>query len=400
MSSDPIEHEFDPLSDYFERNAFAEFKRMRENHPVYRHQGTLMPVVSLFRNDDIRAALRDWKTFSSQRSEEYNKKALGDASILIGNDPPLHTTYRDIVAPLFMPNAVHKMEAIVEEQIDQAIADTVDKGEVDFLRTFAMRVSLGTICHICDVPEKDWPLMFEMTQNLAKNDGQAVFWQRERPDIEAQLGTAITVLTDYFNKHLEERVKNPKKNMLNEIATQIDEPRHLTGLCILLLGAGFETTMNLMANGMQELIRHPQQMQMLRDNPDLIDGAVEEMLRMRGTIRKQDRIAGEDMEIRGVKIYKGESLALWNGSASLDPDVIENPETFDITRKPNRHLAFGSGIHMCIGNVLARMEVRMAFKRLLEATSTIEETRGAGSFRSMGNGILTGVDYYHLKLSS
>lgn len=392
--------DFDPLSDYFERNPIAEFKRMRENHPVYRHEKTLMPVTSIFRNDDIRAALRDWKTFSSQRSEEYNKKALGDASILIGNDPPLHTKYRDIVAPLFLPSAVYRMEAIVNEQIDQALADTVDKGEVDFLRTFAMRVSLGTICQVCDVPEEDWPLMFEMTQRLARNDGQAVFWQRPRPDIEEQLGSAIIALTDYFDKHLEERRNNPKQNMLNEIATNIDEPRHLTGLCILLVAAGFETTMNLMTNGMQELLRHPEQMQMLRDNPGLMDAAVEELLRYRGTIRKQDRIAGEDMEIRGVRINKGESIALWNGSASFDPDVIEDPEKFDITRAPNRHLAFGSGIHMCIGNVLARLEVRLAFTRLLEVTRTIEETRGSGSFRSMGNGILTGADYYHLKLSS
>jgi len=137
----------------------------------------------------------------------------------------------------------------------------------------------------------------------------------------------------------------------------------------------------------------------LRSDPDkYVDGAIEEMLRFRGTIRKQDRIAKIDTEIDGVEIRKGDSIALWNGSASRDPEAIDRPEEFDITRKPNRHLAFGAGIHMCIGNALARVEMRIVFKRLLERTKDIRETRGGDSYESLGNGVLEAAKRYNVEL--
>jgi len=392
--------EFYPLSEHFEQNPYSEFKRMRENCRAYRHEGTMMPVVSLFHNSDIRAALRDWKTYSSQRSEEYNKKALGDASILIGNDPPLHTQYRNIVAPIFLPNAIHPLADIIDQQIDRALEQCLGAGEINFVEDYAANVTVGLICIMCGIPEEDWSLMRQMTLDLARDDGRAVFWEQPNPDVETRLGKVMVEMTDYFNDHVKHLRKTGQKSILKTVADQVENNRHLVGLSILMIGAGNETTTNLMAHGLQELIRHPEQMQMLREKPELMDGAVEEMLRYRGTIRKQDRIAGEDIEIDGIKILKGESIALWNGSASRDPAVVERPEAFDITRNPNRHLAFGSGIHMCIGNVLARLEVKMAMKRLLSATSSIEETRGADSYRSLKNGVLEGAERYSVKLMS
>jgi len=395
---DATMREFNPVSPYFEENPFTELRRMQDGCRAYRHEGTMMPVVSMFRAKDIRPALQDWQTFSSQRDPEYNKKALGDAAILIGNDPPLHTKYRDIVAPLFLPTAVRPLEPVIDQMIDKALRDTVGAGEINFVTDFARTVSLGVICHVCDVPEEDWQLMFDMTQDIARADGRPVFWKEPHPEVEARIGNAMKVLGDYFHDHIKRKVTADRDNILNDIARQIDNPRHLAGLCILLLGAGFETTMNLMTHGLQELMTNPEQMRLLRQDPGLVNSAVEEMLRCRGTIRKQDRIAAVDMEIDGVEINKGDSIALWTACVGRDPDLIDRPDEFDITRKSQRHGGFGSGIHMCIGNVLARLEVRRAFKRLIEETSLIEETRGADSYESLKNGVLEGANRYNVRL--
>lgn len=392
--------EFDPLSPNFEQNPFKEFRRMQDSCRVYRHEGTLMPVTSFFRAKDILPALQDWKTYSSQRDPEYNKKALGDAAILIGNDPPLHTEYRNVVAPLFLPNAIHPLGPVIDRMIERALNNCLDTGEINFVTDFACAVSLGVICYICDIPEDDMPLMFQMTQDIARADGRPVFWKEPHPEVEARIGNAMKVLGDYFADHVKGRQHANRDNILNHIAKQVTNERHLAGLCILIMGAGFETTMNLMTHGLNELLKNPEQMRLLRKNPQLVNGAVEEMLRCRGTIRKQDRIAARDIKIDGVQIAKGESIALWTACVGRDPELIERPDEFDITRKSSRHGAFGSGIHMCIGNVLARLEVRAAFKRMIEATSVIEETRGDDSYESLKNGVLEGAQRYSVRLVS
>ncbi len=373
---------------------------MQDSCRVYRHKGTLMPVVSFFKARDIKPGLQDWQRFSSQRSEEYNKKALGDAAILIGNDPPLHTKYRDVVAPLFLPGAVHPLGPVIDRMTDKALDRCLDAGEVNFVTEFACTVSLGVIAHICDVPEEDHDLMFRMTQQMATTDGMPVFWKEPHPEVEARIAESMQVLGEYFLDHVKTRANNGRDNILNHIASQVDDQRHLAGLCALVLAAGFETTMNLMTHGLYELLHHPEQMHMLRQNPNMINAAVEEMLRFRGTIRKQDRIAAVDMEIDDVEINKGDSVAFWTACVSRDPDLIDRPDEFDIARKVPRHGAFGSGIHMCIGKVLARLEVRAAMKRLIEKTSLIEEMRGDESYQSVGNGVLDGALRYSVQLKS
>jgi cytochrome P450 len=392
--------EFDPLSSHFESNPYSEFKRMRESCRAYKHEGTLMPVVSFFHNEDIRAMLADHKNWSSQRSEEYNAKALGDAAILIGNDPPLHTKYRNIVAPLFLPSSVLPLAETVERQLDRAMEQCLDAGEINFVEDFAANVTVGMICELCGIPQEDWALVRRMTLDLGREDGRPVFWKQPHPEVEARVAKVMAEMTVYLNEHVRTRARVGGNDMISMLAREIDNPRHMVGLGILLIGAGNETTTNLMTHGLQELLRHPAQMEMLRADPGLIESAVEEMLRYRGTIRKQDRIATTDIEIDGVQIRKGDSIALWNASASRDPVVIERPEEFDIRRKPNRHLAFGSGIHMCIGNVLARLELRLALQRLLARTSRIETTRGEDSYKSLGNGVLEAAERFSVRLVS
>jgi cytochrome P450 len=380
--------EFDPISTWFEKNPYSELRRMREAGPAYRHVGTLMPVVSVFRNADIRAINMDWQTWSSQRSAEYNEKALGDAAILIGNDPPLHTRYRDVVAPLFLPGAVSPLTDLIQRQSQKTLSRCVGRGEINFVEEFAADATVSVICAIVGVPERDHAKMRQMTLDIAREDGRPVFWKTNDQATLDRIAKLFQDMTEYFTEHIERRRREPTDDILSRITQEVTDPRHLIGLCTLIVAAGNETTTNLMAHGLQELLRRPDQLALLRANPALIDQAVEEMLRFRGTIRKMDRIATRDTTIGEVEVNRGDSVALWNASASRDPEAIDRPEEFDITRRPNRHLAFGSGIHMCVGNALARIEVRIAFRRLLEGTRHIELTRGEDSYESWGNGVL------------
>lgn len=392
-------NEFDPLSSYFEKNPYAELKRMRESCRAYRHEGTLMPVVSFFRNADIRPMLADWRTWSSQRSAEYNEKALGDMAMLIGNDPPLHTKYRELVAPLFLPSEMAKFEDSIQANSVAALDECLEKGEVNFVEDYAAKVTVALICDLVGVPASDRQLMREMTIDMALEDGRPVFWKQPNPEVEARVERVMSEMRTYFAAHIDEKIANPKDDILSKLARSIEERRHLIGISMLMVAAGNETTTNLMAHGLQELLRHPEQMRMLKDDPDKhMDGFVEEILRYRGTIRKQDRIATIDAEIDGVQINKGDSIALWNASASRDPEVIADPETFDITRHPNRHLAFGSGIHMCIGNALARREMKIAMRYLLDNISSIELAKGDDSYESHKNGVLEAAKRFDVRL--
>ena len=392
-------NEFDPLSSYFEKNPYAELKRMRESCRAYRHEGTLMPVVSFFHNADIRPMLADWRTWSSQRSAEYNEKALGDMAMLIGNDPPLHTKYRELVAPLFLPSEMAKFEDSIQANSVAALDECLEKGEVNFVEDYAAKVTVALICDLVGVPASDRQLMREMTIDMALEDGRPVFWKQPNPEVEARVERVMSEMRTYFAAHIDEKIANPKDDILSKLAGSIEERRHLIGISMLMVAAGNETTTNLMAHGLQELLRHPEQMRMLKDAPDKhMDGFVEEILRYRGTIRKQDRIATIDTEIDGVQINKGDSIALWNASASRDPEVIADPETFDITRHPNRHLAFGSGIHMCIGNALARREMKIAMRYLLDNISSIELAKGDDSYESHKNGVLEAAKRFDVRL--
>jgi len=382
--------EFDPMSDYFLNNAYTEFARMREEAPVYRHKGTLMPVVSFFKDKHIRPMLQDWEKWSSQRDPEYNKKALGDAAILIGNDPPLHTKYRSIVAPAFLPRRIRKLEEIVEQQADRFLDEVLEKKRVNFVEDYAAKVTTSVICILLGIPDEDRQLIRDWTLELAIQDGCPVFWKKEDTETLQRVGKCMEEQRAYFSELVDRRLKEPGDDMLSGMITQMDDKGHMIGLSILLAAAGNETTTNIMTHGLQELIWHPEQMALLRSDLDnRMPDAIEEMLRFRGTIRKQDRIANVDTEIEGVEIRKGESIALWCGSASRDSDVVDRADEFDITRRPNRHLAFGAGIHMCIGNVLARMETAAVMKRVLNRTKSIEfDGPSDQAYENWGNAVL------------
>ena len=393
--------EFDPLSQEFLDNPWAEFKRMRESCRAYRHEGTMEPVVSFFHDDDIRAMRADWETWSSSRSAVANKKGLGVAAVMIGQDPPDHTKYRNIIAPLFMPGRVHALQPAIDKHVGEILDQVIGAGEVDFMEDVSASLATAIIGTICGIPESDWKFVRGQTIESSRDYGKGSFFKAPVPEIEARLASIHKEFGTYVVQHVQTLRRTKTPSILTTVAEQVDDDMALLGLCLLILGAGNDTSSNLMTNGFWELMQKPDQMAWLRANPDKVPQAIEEAVRCRGSLRRSERVAARDLMFDGVEVNKGDVVALWNASASRDPKVVpDRPDEFDITRKPTRHMGFGAGIHMCIGNILARLETRTLWGEVLRRTSSIEETRGADSYQSWGNGVLDAVRSYHVSLAA
>jgi cytochrome P450 len=344
--------------------------------------------------------LADWEHWSSERSEEKKARGLGVASIMLGDDPPLHTKYRKIMAPHFMPQSIKSYAPVIDQLVEEAIEACVDKGEIDFVEQFADHVTIGLICEICGIPAEDREMIRAKAMLVAEQYGKGLFWKEPHPEIEEVIAKVSWEFGLYFINHVE-RLKNAQRtSVMSAIAAQLDSPREIAAMCALVIAGGVETTTNNIVHGLQELIRNPEQFAKLRADSSLLDSAIEEMVRYRGTLRRQERVAKQDVAIDGIHIERGDTVVLWNAAASRDPAYIDRPEEFDIARKPNKHIGYGNGIHMCIGNVLARAELRAIFGRLLTATSHIEEARGADSYEDAGNGVMDVARRYSLKMYS
>ena len=393
--------EFNPLSQHFLDNPWSEFRRMRESCRAYRHEGTMEPVVSFFHNDDLRAMRADWQTWSSSRSLVANKKGLGVAAVMIGQDPPEHSMYRNIVAPLFMPGRVHALQPAINKHVSRILDKVIGAGEVDFMEDVAAALSTAMIGTICGIPQSDWSFIRRQTIESSRDYGKGSFFKAPVPELEDRLAKIHQEFGAYVIQHIQTLRRTKTPSILTTVAEKVDDDMALLGLCLLILGAGNDTSANLMANGFWELMQKPEQMAMLRANPDMMGQAVEEALRCRGSLRRSERVAAKDIEFDGVEVNKGDVVILWNASASRDPKVVpDRPDEFDITRKPTRHMGFGAGVHMCIGNILARLETRTLWSEVLKRTSSIDEMRGPESYQSWGNGVLDAVKSYHVSLSA
>lgn len=390
---------FEPLSELFRNNPYAELKRMREMGPVYRHSDTLRPVYSFFRAADIRPMANDWRKWSSLRPTELRNQSLGPAGIMMTDDPPFHTEIKSLVLPYFSPAAMTDYESLILSHVDSVLDKCIGAGEINFIRDVAEKISASAICSIAGIPQSDRDRWLDWAHREQRLDGRPVFWTFRDLDAEEEVRTISGELLEYFLPLREGKYFNVKDGVLAAISKSIDDDNHLSGLCALIVGAAISTTANQMTHLLQELVNNPMQMALLRGDRDrFIDPAIEESLRLRGTSRKLTRFVTEDTEIHGTSIARGDAAVLWTASANRDEAVFENPDEFDITRKVNRHMAFGTGIHLCLGNALARLETRILMRRLLERTKSITETRGAGSYEFGPNAMSSFAERYSVEL--
>ncbi|KIC39229.1 cytochrome P450 [Leisingera sp. ANG-M7] len=327
------------------------------------------------RHADLDRIYRDTTLFSSDKKRVFGPK-YGEGSplfehhttSLVFSDPPLHTRVRKIMTSALTPRAIAKMEPGLVETVDQLLEEIAGRDKADLIGDFAASIPIQIIGNLLDVPMaeraplRDWSLAILGALEPALSEAQLAAGHR-----------AVEEFKDYLQDLIARRRAKPGDSE-TDVLTRLIRGEGADGTlseieliqnCIFILNAGHETTTNLIGNGLALLNDHPEQRRRLLEEPELIKPAVEEMLRFRSPNQLGNRETTAEAEIGGLQVPAGTNLHLVIGAANRDPEVFENPEEFDITRTPNRHLAFAGGPHVCVGLTLARLEGKIAIERLL-----------------------------------
>lgn len=289
---------------------------------------------------------------------------------LVNMDPPDHKPLRQLVMPWFRPSILDKLEARLEEITRDIIDEMMGDGSVqecDFVQDVAVWGPLRLICEILGVPQKDEQLLLKLTNEIFAGEDPEM--NRTKEDSSGLMNTIMDLIT-YFTEITADRRANPGEDLCSFIANgKIDgeyiSDADLFGYYIIVVTAGHETTRTAMSGGLKALLDFPDQMQKLIDTPDLMKLGTEEMIRWTVPVTQFCRVATEDYQIRDKTIKEGDSVGLFYASACRDETYFPDGDEFKVDRQPNKHLAFGTGPHLCLGTILARMEMRIFFGQLL-----------------------------------
>jgi len=354
------------------------YRQMRENDPVFRVIDGMGQTVWFFtRYDDSVSILKDKRSIKNPRKSlsvdvlqkrfgidpnaDNNNQSMWDVVNLhmLNQDPPDHTRLRGIVHKAFTPQRVRDLQPRIEQIASDLLDAMAHKSDGDLVEDFAFPLPITVIAEMLGIPVKDRDRFRKWTSAILSGDMSSM--------------EMIMEFVQYMNAMIELRHEEDTGDILSALVRVEDNGQtldhmELLSMIFLLLVAGHETTVNLIANGMLDLLQHPDQFEMLRKNPDLTNQAIEEMLRYNGPVDgTTNRWASDDMEWRDGHVIKaGDVLIPLLLAADRDPDVFDDPETFDITRNPNPHIAFGHGIHFCLGAPLARMEGNIAISQLID----------------------------------
>jgi len=323
---------------------------------------------------DIATISRDPATFSSARGGVFatSQGAVPPeamAEVILGMDPPRHTKHRNVVQAVFTPKLIRQKEQNIRATVTTLIDDVIEKGECDFVDDIAVELPLQVIADMLGVPQDDRRQLFAWTNTLSRAAATA----------DPQLGLgALVEIGGYLSGLTAERRANPADDLISRlIVTEVDGERlsedEVTFFFGILMFAGNDTTRNTASGGMRALIENDGERHKLVDNPDAIPNAVEEMLRWVTPVIYFTRVAQCDTEVGGHPIQEGERVAMWYPAGSRDPEVIEDPDRFNVSRQKPPHQAFGGGgPHFCLGNSLARLELRILFEELMRRTPDMQ----------------------------
>jgi cytochrome P450 len=359
------------LPQSFYDDPYPTYRALRELDPIHR-----MPDGSLFltRHRDLEAVYKDTVRFSSDKKVEFGPKYGTDSPLfehhttsLVFNDPPLHTRVRRLIAGALSPRAINEMESGLISLVDRLLDQMAEKGDVDLVEDFASAIPVEVIGNLLVVPHEE--------RGPLRRWSLAILGALEpvlAPDQRARGEQAVIDFLGYLRGLVVERRRRPgdaDHDVLTRLIQGEENDRlseiELLHNCIFILNAGHETTTNLIGNGLELLMRRPDQRRRLLDEPTLIKSAVEEFLRFESSNQLGNRRVVEDVTIDGFALRPGTLVTLCIGAANRDPEQFNNPENLDIGRSPNRHLAFASGPHACVGLALARLEGRIAIDRFL-----------------------------------
>lgn len=378
---------------------FSHWRRTDPVHFIERDDGPGYWSVTTY--DEVVAASGDAATFSSERGGvfmfELEEEILAQQNMLmLMMDPPRHTRYRLLVSRAFTPRNIRVLEESIVAAARSIVDSVVERGECDFVTDLAAELPLQVIVDIMGVPQEDRHLIFDWSNTMIGADDPE--FARDPSDAER----AMTELFAYSHALAEERRKSPRDDILTSLTQADIDGDRLSDLEIdlfflLLAVAGNETTRNLMANGMHALFQHPDQLARLRADLGLLDTAIEEMLRCACPVMYFARIATRDAELGGKDIAEGDRVALWYISANRDEAVFDDPHRFDVGRTPNPHIAFGGrGPHHCLGERLARTEIKALFT---EVFTRIPDLELAGDVPRLRSNFINGTKHMPVRFT-
>lgn len=370
----PLAELFDPAA---RADPYPHYRRWRENAPRHRAGGMLV----LSRHDDCTAVLRNpaFGHTEDDPPQRQQNPALVDENgrpvrSFLGLNPPDHTRLRRLVSAAFTPRRVAHLAPRVEVLARQHVDEVLGGGPVDLIGSLAAPLPVIVISELLGVPAQDRDLFAGWSHAMARGlDPDFLLPQ----DVLDQQARARAEFVDYFRELIAERRRHPGDDLLSGLVGVRDQgdalsEQELLATCVLLLIAGHETTVNLIGNGTLALLRKPEQLRRLRSTPDMAERAVEEMLRYDSPVQLTLRYALEDTELAGSPVPAGTFVLALLGAANRDPSAHDDPDRFDIAREPGRHLAFGQGIHFCLGAPLARLEGRIVFQELARRERTLQ----------------------------
>ena len=371
-------------SKHFSENKYAYYQWLRENEPVYYSKQYFMKACLLSRYEDCQALLKDPRFVRNRHTATGGSKlpfpvplpksvkALAES--MITEDDPAHRRLKGLVHKAFTSRAINQLgeriETLTQELLDKAELESKTNGSVDLMQAYSLPIPVAVISEMMGIDAEDMP---KFTKGLRILGEGMTGWSIIRTML-----WDMRFLVKFLRGVIEKKRQNPGDDILTSlIQAESDGDKlsedELLSMVFLLIIAGYETTVHLINNVVVTLLKHPEELQKLRDDPELIDSAIEEVLRFDGPIQAtKPCYAVENVTLHGVTIPKGTMVIPLLGAGNHDPDAFENPEVFDITRSPNHHLGFGQGIHYCLGAPLARLETKIAIKNLLARSPDLQ----------------------------
>jgi cytochrome P450 len=384
---------WNPLDRRLRADPHSMYRRLRERDPV--HRSRLADGFVLSRHADILTVLRDptWSSDERHYSRYARLRARAaragisdpyadDRATMLRLDPPDHTRLRGLVSKAFTPRAIEAMRPGIEKRVDALLSSAGARGHMELVSDLASPLPVMVIAEMLGVPPEDH-------ERFRRWSDDAILMLGDNSMEDKRRGLrAIDDLREYFRATAEARRVEPRDDLLSamveaeEAGDRLSLPE-LLGTCVLLLVAGNETTTKLIGNSVLALLRHPEQLALLRAEPERIGPAVEELLRYDGPVQLTSRLAAQDRELLGRPVRRGQQVILLLPAGNRDPEAFSDPDRLDVTRENVRHLAFGHGLHFCLGAQLARLEAAVAleglvtrFPRLRLADDRISWSRG------------------------
>ena len=381
---------YNPFVPEVKDNPYPAYEWLRREHPVYHNEA--LDFWALSHYADVEWAARLPEVFSSAQGVGPDRQ---EGASMITKDPPEHTRLRKLVSKAFTPRMVAQLEPRIRMITDELLDAVIDKGAFDLVQDLAYPLPVIVIAEMLGVdPErrddfKRW-----------SDDVIHIVAAGQNEERMAQYMDSWEAFKAYFVEMVEVRRRAPRDDLVTALVQAHEERDALTlsellNACLLLLVAGNETTTNLISNGALALFTHLEEGQKVRQQPQLISSMIEEVLRYDSPIQGTFRTTTEAVEVRGVSIPEDSKVLLLWGSANRDPEVFPDPDRFDIHRPIDRHLAFGIGIHFCLGAPLARLEARVVTETILRRTRCVEPDPN-GTIERVDNPLFRGLKRYPL----